>query len=72
MQENKTLITAKDVMLPTDNSNISYKSATVIKKTPISLILRLIEDENTIYVMDSGKCHGVITRDSLCEKGFIH
>ena len=45
----------------------------VISRSDLSFVLRLIEQENlhSVLVMENGKCVGIITRDSLCEDGFI-
>ena len=37
-------------------------SVSVIKKSSMNLIIKLIEDENAVFVMEKGICVGVITK----------
>lgn len=73
--EIKGYVNYKDIKEMPDSTpivNLSKPcSLSVIKKSPMNLIIKLIEDKNTLFVIEKGVFLGVISKDTLKSDGFI-
>lgn len=67
--KSKNIAKAPETLLISQFMNPS--PASVTKKSPMNFVIKLIEDESTLFVMEKGNCLGIITKESLKGDGFI-